>query len=134
MVGDTYLSIPTLTLSFGTFRKLNTGYNQRENLVLIILNVKCLRFDEFGGIDVPAQLQYILQFIQQDKLSYVGHSQGTTSFWIAMETNPDLNEKIEIMFALGPVAHLSNIKSPIKYVAPYASKIKVLIYLTYLSH
>jgi len=86
-------------------------------------------FDEFGGIDVPAQLQYILQFIQQDKLSYVGHSQGTTSFWIAMETNPDLNEKIDIMFALGPVAHLSNIKSPIKYVAPYASKIKLALEL-----
>jgi len=83
------------------------------------------RFDEFGKFDVPAQIHYILQFIQQEKLSYIGHSQGTMSFWIAMETNPELNEKIEIMFALGPVAHLNNLISPIKYVAKYVKYIKV---------
>jgi len=86
-------------------------------------------FDEFGGIDVPAQLKYILQFTQQDKLSYVGHSQGTMSFWIAMETNPDLNEKIDIMFALGPVAQMNHIKSPIKYLAPYAKYLKLVLEL-----
>jgi len=85
------------------------------------------RFDEFGKFDVPAQIHYILQFIQQEKLSYIGHSQGTMSFWIAMETNPELNEKIEIMFALGPVARVKNIKSPIKKLAPYAKNIRVTI-------
>ena len=84
------------------------------------------RFDEHGAIDVPAQIRYILQFIIQDKLSYIGHSQGTMSFWIAMETNPDLNDKVEAMFALGPVARLSNVISPIKKIAPYSKKIKVI--------
>jgi len=84
-------------------------------------------FDEFGKFDVPAQIHYILQFIQQEKLSYIGHSQGTMSFWIAMETNPELNEKIEIMFALGPVAHLNNLISPIKYVAKYVKYIKLAL-------
>ena len=55
-----------------------------------------LSFDEIGAIDVPAQLRYILRLNNQDKLSYIGHSQGTMSFWIAMETNPDLNEKIDL--------------------------------------
>ena len=84
------------------------------------------RFDEHGAIDAPAQIRYILQFIEQDKLSYIGHSQGTMSFWIAMETNPDLNDKVEAMFALGPVARLSNVISPIKKIAPYSKKIKVI--------
>ena len=84
------------------------------------------RFDEHGAIDAPAQIRYILQFIKQDKLSYIGHSQGTMSFWIAMETNPDLNDKVEAMFALGPVARLSNVISPIKKIAPYSKKIKVI--------
>ena len=47
------------------------------------------------------------------------------SFWIAMETNPDLNDKIEAMFALGPVARLNNVISPIKYAAPYVKYLKV---------
>jgi len=82
-------------------------------------------FDEHGAIDAPAQIRYILQLIQQDKLSYIGHSQGTMSFWIAMETNPDLNDKIEAMFALGPVARLNNVISPIKYAAPYVKYLKL---------
>jgi len=84
-------------------------------------------FDEHGAIDAPAQIRYILQFIKQDKLSYIGHSQGTMSFWIAMETNPDLNDKVEAMFALGPVARLSNVISPIKKIAPYSKKIKLAL-------
>lgn len=84
-------------------------------------------FDEHGRLDVPAQLRYILQFIQQDTLSYVGHSQGTMNFWVAMETNPDLNEKIDVMFALGPVAKVQNMKSPIKYAAPYAKYVKLAL-------
>jgi len=87
-------------------------------------------FDEHGAIDAPAQIRYILQFIEQDKLSYIGHSQGTMSFWIAMETNPDLNDKIEAMFALGPVAHLGNLKSSaIKYVAKNVKAIKLALKL-----
>ena len=70
-------------------------------------------------------IHYILQITEQDTFSYIGHSQGTMSFWIAMETDPDLNEKIDIMIGLGPVAHLSHLITPIKYAAPYAKEIKV---------
>ena len=82
-------------------------------------------FDEIGQYDVPAQLQYILKLTKQDALSYVGHSQGTMAFWIAMETNPDLNEKIDIMFGLGPVAHMNHMITPIRYLAPLAKEAKV---------
>ncbi|KZS21232.1 Lipase-like protein [Daphnia magna] len=51
-------------------------------------------FDQIGQYDVPANLRYILAYTNQATLSYVGHSQGTLTFYIAMETNPDLNEKV----------------------------------------
>jgi len=87
-------------------------------------------FDEIGQYDVPAQLQYILKLTKQDALSYVGHSQGTMAFWIAMETNPDLNEKIDIMFGLGPVAHMNHMITPIRYLAPLAKEAKIALDLT----
>ena len=79
-----------------------------------------------GFYDIPAELDYILNVTGQEKLVYVGHSMGillisisysflflslstvnmqcliwrlagTTMFWVAMETHPELNQKIELM-------------------------------------
>ena len=86
-----------------------------------------IRFNEIGSIDAPAQLRYILELTKQETLSYIGHSQGTMSFWVAMETNPDLNDKIDLMFALGPAARLAHMRSPVKYLAPYFKEIEVTI-------
>lgn len=91
-------------------------------------------FDEIGQLDVPAQLRYILQLTNHQQMSYVGHSQGTLVFWIAMETNPDLNERINMMFALGPVARVANMISPLRYAAPYAGKIQVSLDLGQIRH
>lgn len=42
----------------------------------------CLRFsrsfDEMAKYDLPATIDFILKKTGQDKLHYVGHSQGTT--------------------------------------------------------
>lgn len=35
-------------------------------------------FPEMGKYDQPAQINYVREFTRVDKLSYVGHSQGTT--------------------------------------------------------
>lgn len=74
---------------------------------------------------MPANLRYILQLTGQETLAYVGHSQGTLTFFIAMETNPDLNEKINMMFALAPVSTVAHMRSPIRLLAPYADSIEV---------
>ena len=83
------------------------------------------RHDEIGQIDVPAHINYILQKSGQKTLSYVGHSQGTITFFIAMETHPELNAKINQMFALSPITTLKNMKSPLLLVAPLATTIQV---------
>jgi lysosomal acid lipase/cholesteryl ester hydrolase len=50
-----------------------------------------------GKYDIPAVISYILAKTGRDKLIYIGHSMGTTMFWVAMETHPELNQKIELM-------------------------------------
>lgn len=52
-------------------------------------------------------------------------SQGTLTFFIAMETNPALNSKINQMYALAPVTTVANARSPIRLLAPYADNIEV---------
>jgi len=84
-------------------------------------------FDQIGQYDVPANLEYILRVTGQNQLSYVGHSQGTLTFWIAMETRPELNRKINMMFALAPVATVAHMLSPIRLIAPYADSLEWIL-------
>ena len=85
-----------------------------------------IRFDEIANIDLPDQLNYVLALTGQPTLSYVGHSQGTLTFFVAMERHPELNNKINQMFALAPVTTVANMKSPLRLLAPYADEAEVL--------
>ena len=58
-------------------------------------------------------IDYILNVSGFKKLSYFGHSQGTTAFWVLCSLQPAYNEKINIMLALAPVAYMKHIKAPI---------------------
>lgn len=57
-----------------------------------------------GDYDIPAIINYILKTTGQPKLIFVGYSLGPAWFFIAMINHPYLNDKVEMMFALGPVA------------------------------
>jgi len=41
-------------------------------------------FDEMGKYDIPAAVDYILNNTQANDLYYIGHSMGTSMFWVAM--------------------------------------------------
>ncbi|XP_026468931.1 lipase 3-like [Ctenocephalides felis] len=62
-----------------------------------------------GSKDLPAMLDYILDTTGEQKLTYVGHSQGTTSFWVMASEKPEYNTKIKSMQALAPVAFMSHV-------------------------
>jgi len=84
-------------------------------------------WDEMGKYDLPAMYDHILQTTGQEKLFHIGHSMGTTGFWVAMNEKPEYNDKISGMFALAPVASTDNMKSPIRLIAPLAEDIEWLL-------
>ncbi|XP_055389231.1 lipase 3-like [Condylostylus longicornis] len=68
---------------------------------------------EMGIYDLPAMIDFILKVTRFKSLHYVGHSQGTTTFFVMASTRPKYNSKITSMHALAPVAYIGNLVSPI---------------------
>ncbi|KAL0869543.1 hypothetical protein ABMA27_005810 [Loxostege sticticalis] len=74
---------------------------------------------EIGCYDLPAMIDYALNTTEQTSLKYIGHSQGTTSFFVMASEKPEYNEKISLMVALSPVAFMTHVTAPfIKLLAP----------------
>jgi len=69
-------------------------------------------WDDMGKYDVPANLNYVLAHSSYKKAFYVGHSQGTTQFFVAADVYKDLGDKIAGFIALGPVMYVGNMYSP----------------------
>lgn len=70
-------------------------------------------FHEMGIHDIPRTIDYVLAATNITKLHYIGHSQGTTCFWIMCSLLPEYNEKIISMQAMAPAAFLEDCKSPV---------------------
>ncbi|OWK58179.1 Lipase member M [Lonchura striata] len=69
-------------------------------------------FDEMAKFDLPAAINFILEKTGQEKLYYIGYSQGTTIAFIAFSTMPELAQKIKFYFALAPVTAIKYAKGP----------------------
>lgn len=78
-------------------------------------------------IDLPTVIDYILNVTDQEQLVYAGHSMGTTIGFAMLSELPEYNKKVKAFMALAPVATVSYITSPIKYLAPFANDIGVRI-------
>lgn len=63
----------------------------------------------------------------ENDLIYVGHSMGTTMNFVLLSEKPEYNEKIRLFIALAPVAFMTHIKSPIRFLAPFSKDIEVII-------
>lgn len=58
-------------------------------------------------------IDHVLNVTSRQQLIYAGHSQGTTAFWVMSMERPEYQNKVKVMFALAPVAHLANTRSPL---------------------
>ena len=67
----------------------------------------------------------------QRRISYIGHSQGTTIGFAAFSQNQTLAAKVDLFIALAPVATVGNMKSPIKYLSYFSGGIQVCKYRLY---
>ncbi|CAL8090628.1 unnamed protein product [Calicophoron daubneyi] len=75
-------------------------------------------WDHMALYDLPATIYYILNQTKVDKIGYVGHSQGTQIAFAQFSRDPELQKHISVFIALAPVAFLSNIESPIRFIFP----------------
>ncbi|CAG5074853.1 Similar to Lip3: Lipase 3 (Drosophila melanogaster) [Cotesia congregata] len=74
-------------------------------------------FHELGIYDLPAMIDYILEVTSRYKLLYIGHSQGTTQFWVMTSTRPEYNDKVSLAVGLAPAAYTSHMRGPVTQLA-----------------
>ncbi|KAF2896922.1 hypothetical protein ILUMI_09252 [Ignelater luminosus] len=85
-------------------------------------------FQDIGSYDLPAFIDYILRVTKHERLFYIGHSQGTLSFFILTSDKPEYNAKIRLMVALGPVAYFNNARSLIiRFLAAFENEVQAFV-------
>jgi len=70
-------------------------------------------------------LNYILQETKQEKLVYVGHSQGSVMGFAGFSTQPELADKVKLFIALAPVARVSHIQGALAIIAKFYRELNV---------
>ncbi|XP_035720602.1 lipase 3-like [Vespa mandarinia] len=80
-------------------------------------------YHEIAIYDVPAIIDYILNYTKSEKLYFIGHSMGTTLSYVLLSMKPDYNEKIRLVISLAPTAYWKKeIMSPLlKFIITYSS-------------
>uniref|UniRef100_A0A182N6M1 Lipase 3 n=1 Tax=Anopheles dirus TaxID=7168 RepID=A0A182N6M1_9DIPT len=82
---------------------------------------------EMGYYDLPAAIDYILRRTGARQLNYIGHSQGTTVFFVMAASRPEYNERIAHMYALSPAVCLRRVRSPpVRWLLQHVSALKDL--------
>lgn len=69
-------------------------------------------WQEMSDYDLPAAFDYITKYTQQQKISYIGHSQGTVIMLAALsENNEHIKTKLKSFVAMGPFVSLTHQES-----------------------
>ncbi|KAF4520578.1 hypothetical protein B566_EDAN011131 [Ephemera danica] len=80
-----------------------------------------------GVYDIAAELDHVTSVSGEEQVVYIGHSMGTTMFWILCSEKPKYNAKIKQMHALAPVAFMGKVRSPLRLMAPFVMQIEWLL-------
>ena len=62
--------------------------------------------------DDDTMINFILKYTKYEKLSYVGHSEGTMQMFSAASLQLPFTKKVNLFIALAPVSFIKHIKSP----------------------
>ena len=115
VVNDPKIGAPAFMLSDAGYdvwlgNNRGTKYGMRHT-TLNNNDPKFWDFDQetMGLQDVPANIEFILNKTGNEKLSYIGHSEGTTQLFMASAMKPDyFFEKLNIFIALAPIVNMKN--------------------------
>ncbi|XP_029176125.1 uncharacterized protein LOC114944406 isoform X2 [Nylanderia fulva] len=112
----------------GNFRG-NTYSRAHISLSPLELKFWDFSFHEMGIYDLPAMIKFITNMKSQPLHTYVGHSMGTTSFYIMASERPEIARMVQKMINFAPAVFLDQVESPIKYIFPFWKEIKMFIRL-----
>jgi len=70
-------------------------------------------WDEMATYYFPTMVKYVSNTTGYPKISYIGHSEGTTQAFAGLIENNTLAYKLSIFIALAPVAYVGNITVPL---------------------
>ncbi|XP_012542574.1 lipase 3 isoform X2 [Monomorium pharaonis] len=86
-------------------------------------------FHEMGIYDLPAMISFITNITLQPLHAYIGHSMGTTVSYVMAAERPEIAQKVRLIISLAPQAFLKHMKSPIRYLAPFAEDAQELLHI-----
>lgn len=81
---------------------------------------------EMGVYDLPAAINYVTEQTRQ-KVLYIGHSMGTTMFFVMASERPEVAQNITAMFGLAPVAFVNNVAWISKFMARTLRELEVIL-------
>ncbi|XP_071452982.1 lipase 3-like [Hetaerina americana] len=81
-------------------------------------------WNEMGKYDLPAEIDYVISQTGEPHMFYIGHSMGTTMFYVMGSLRPEYNAKIRAHFSLAPVGFMDGVRSPMRLLAPFVTEIK----------
>ena len=84
-------------------------------------------WDEMAKYDLPAMLNFTLEYTGKDKIYYIGHSMGTTTYMAMDSYYESFADRVELAVFLAPVAYMDNMESPIRLLAPFLGILDVRI-------
>ena len=90
-------------------------------------------WDEMARRDLRAMLKYVMEQTGKEKIQYVGHSMGTTTFMVMNSLDQSWADKVELAVLLAPIGYVEHMASPIKYLVPFLGVIDVSLMLCPLS-
>lgn len=66
-------------------------------------------YHEMSKYDIPSSIEFILEFTKHQKVSFIGHSQGSFNFFLAYVLNPEyITKTVEKYISIGTVFTLFN--------------------------
>ena len=77
-----------------------------------------------GIHDLPTEINYITS-LKNENLIYIGHSMGTTMFYVMASERPDVATKVKVMLGLAPVAFTSHLAGPFRILGKTIQAIQV---------
>lgn len=70
-------------------------------------------FHEKGYYDLPVSVDYITNTTSLQKLTLIGHSEGTTESMVLLTTRPEYNDKVNLVVLLSPIGYMGDLTSPL---------------------